>query len=99
MNEFSKLQQADRRLVILRTMGEDPGYSVNEYVLRRFLEVMKHQISHDLLRSELAWLSEQGLVATSDVSGTMTAKLTARGLDVATGAVVVPGIQRPEPEA
>ena len=98
MNEFARLKQADRRLVILRTMAEDPAYGVNEYVLRRVLETMKHSVSADLLRTDLLWLEEQGLVGTEDVAGTMVARLTARGLDVARGVTVVPGVQRPMPE-
>jgi len=98
MNQFAKLQQQDRRLVILRTMAEDPAYGVNEYVLRRVLDTMKHTVSADLLRTDLRWLEEQGLVGIEDLAGTMVARLTARGLDVARGVVVVPGVQRPMPE-
>ncbi len=98
MNEFARLKQEDRRLVILRTMAEDSAYGVNEYVLRRVLDTMKHTVSADLLRTDLRWLEEQGLVVTEDVAGTVVAKLTTRGLDVANGVVVVPGVQRPMPE-
>jgi hypothetical protein len=98
MNTYAKLKQADRRQVILRTMAEDSAYGVNEYVLRRVLDSMKHTVSADLLRTDLRWLEEQGLLVTEDVSGTMVAKLTARGLDVASGAVLVPGVQQPMPE-
>ena len=97
MNAFEQLNQADRRLVILRALAEDSDYSVNEFILRRMLEVMKHKISRDLMRTELVWLEEQGLVSVEEVEGTMMATLTGRGKDVADGAVVVPGVQRPEP--
>ncbi|OGB77383.1 MAG: hypothetical protein A2496_04485 [Burkholderiales bacterium RIFOXYC12_FULL_60_6] len=99
MNEFAKLVQADQRLVILLVLAQDPGYSHNEYVLREALAYMGHAISQDKLRTELAWLAEQGLVATTNPAGVVIAKLTGRGKDVATGVVVVPGVKRPEPEA
>jgi hypothetical protein len=99
MNEFEKLRQADRRLAILQLLMAE-GWSMNEYLLRRALELGHgHKISRDLLLSDLAWLKEQGLVNTNVVQELHMAMLTARGKDVANGAVVVPGVQRPEPEA
>jgi hypothetical protein len=98
MGSFAKLVQADMRLVVLRVLAEDADYSHNEYVLRSALRSLGHNVSVDLLRTELAWLAEQGLLAVADTTGVMVAKLTARGLDVANGAVVIPGVKRPEPE-
>lgn len=98
MNGYEKLVQADRRLVILRILAEDAGYSHNEYVLREALKILGHSVGHDLMHTELAWLAEQGLVTVSDAAGIQVAALTARGLDVAKGTAVVPGVKRPEPE-
>ena len=98
MGEFAKLVQADMRLVVLRVLAEDADYSHNEYVLREALRVCGHSVSQDRLHTELAWLGEQGLIALTDTVGVKVAKLTARGLDVARGAAVVPGVKRPEPE-
>jgi hypothetical protein len=99
MSEFEKIIQQDRRLVVLRMLAQDADYSHNEYILREALRVYGHRLSADLLRSELHWLAEQGLLSVEDVSGVLIAKLTRRGKDVADGAVVVPGVKRPEPEA
>lgn len=99
MNEFEKLVQEDQRLVILLILAQDSGYSHNEFVLRGALRSMGHGVSRDKMRTELSWLSEQGLVVVSDTAGVMVAKLTARGKDAAEGAVTVPGVKRPEPEA
>lgn len=98
MGSFAKLIQEDMRLVVLRVLAEDADYSHNEYVLREALRVCGHSVSQDRLLVELAWLDEQGLVAIADTVGVTVAKLTARGLDVARGAAVVPGVKRPEPE-
>lgn len=94
---FEDLLRADMRLVVLLSLAQDHGYAHNEYVLKEMLGMMGHGVSRDKLRTELAWLTEQGLIETNDVSGTMVAKLTGRGKDVADGAVVVPGVKRPEP--
>lgn len=97
MNEFEKLVQSDMRLVALKVLASDGDYSHNEYILREALKQLGHSVSQDRLRTELAWLHEQGLVATTDTAGVVVAKLTARGKDAATGCVVVPGVKRPEP--
>ncbi|MBM9605955.1 VpaChn25_0724 family phage protein [Desulfopila inferna] len=98
MGNFAKLVQEDMRLVVVRVLAEDADYSHNEHVLRSALRSLGHTVSMDKLRTELSWLAEQGLISASAPAGVMVAKLTARGLDVATGAVVIPGVKRPEPE-
>ena len=95
---FAKLVQEDMRLVVLRVLAEDADYSHNEYVLRSALRSLGHTVSTDRLRTELAWLAEQALISVANTAGVMVAKLTARGLDAATGAVVIPGVKRPDPE-
>ncbi len=99
MNAFEKMVQADMRLAVLLVLAEDSDYSHNEYVLREALRSLGHTVSQDRLRTELSWLAEQCLIKTDDTAGILVAKLTPRGKDVATGAAVVPGVKRPEPEA
>jgi len=96
---FSELVNSDLRSVVLRSLAQDSDYAHNEHVLKRMLVQLGHKISGDKLRAELFWLREQGLVDLADVSGTVVAKLTGRGKDVAEGAAVVPGVHRPEPGA
>ncbi len=99
MNNFERLMNEDRRLLILRLMNEDPGYQLNIYVLRPALQAMGHTVSHDKVETDLGWLAEQGLVTVGRASDVTVGKLTARGADVAQGLVTVPGVKRPEPEA
>lgn len=95
--KFADLVAADIRLVILRALSEDPGYSMNESVLQSVLEVFGHTISRDRVRTELRWLEEQGLVTNASVSTVLVARLTPRGVDVASGAARVDGVKRPGP--
>ncbi len=95
--EFAELLDADRRLVILRCLAEDPGYSLNESLLQSMLEALGHNVSRDRIRTDLAWLSEQGLCIVGHVLSVQVARLTDRGIDVATGRTIVPGIKRPRP--
>jgi len=97
MNAFGELVDADRRLVILRCLNEDPGYNLNESVLQSMLEALGHNVSRDRIRTDLAWLKEQGLVTLDVVVSVQVATITGRGADVATGRVIVPGVKRPRP--
>lgn len=94
---MKQIMQEHQRLVILRLLSEDLGYDLNESILQDGLAVYSLSISRDALRTQLAWLEEQGCITLSDLQGTQLAKLTARGLDVANGMATQPGIKRPRP--
>ena len=98
MNSFPELVNADRRLVILRILEEDDGYSLNESVIQSVLEALGHSVSRDRVRTELRWLEEQGLVTLKEVVSVQVATLTSRGSDAATGRAVIPGVKRPRPK-
>lgn len=89
------LMTEHQRLVILRLLAEVPGYDLNESILQDGLDAYGLDISRDGLRSQLAWLAEQGLLTLTQVGGSQLATLTGRGEDVATGRATVPGIKRP----
>lgn len=94
---FAELVTSDIRLVILRALEQDLGYSHNESIIHAILEKFGHKCSRDMVRTQLAWLQEQALVSIDDVSGIYVATITQRGADVATGAATVPGVKRPSP--
>lgn len=95
---FADLIAADIRLAVLQILAQDPGYGANEMVLRQALAALGHHVSRERLRTDLSWLAEQSLVALTDVSGVVVARLTGRGDDAAAGRAVVPGVRRPGPE-
>lgn len=97
MKSYEILVDEDRRLVILRCLNEDPGYSLNESVLQTMLHALGHRVSRDRLLNDLAWLTEQGLITVEDVMGVQVARISSRGIDAAMGAVIVPGVKRPRP--
>lgn len=91
---------SNRRLTILRLLERDPDYSLNDSVVQMVLVEFGHAVSRDVVRTDLAWLSEQGLVVTKMVAERVeVATLTTRGVDVALGRTVVPGVQRPSPQS
>lgn len=95
---YADIVTEDQRLAVLEALEGDPDYSHNEHVLGRLLQAVGHGVSSDRLRTHVAWLQEQGLVAVEDVSGVLVVRLTRRGEDAALGRARVPGVARPRPE-
>lgn len=96
---YAEIIEADRRLAILKLLQDSAGYACNEHLLATLLGSFGHAISVDRLRTDLAWLAEQGLIAVRDVGGVEIATIVQRGLDVAQGIAHVPGVKRPAPGA
>jgi len=84
------------RLTLLRLLFEDPDYTLNDSLMTDLTENFGFTPSRDKVRTELAWLAEQGLVELDD-GKIIIATLTERGADVARGRVTAPGIKRPSP--
>lgn len=96
--DFEAIQQADRRLAILQVLLAVMGNGAHEEMLRDSLRATKGKaVSRDLMRTELAWLAEQGLITVREIETLQIADLTARGADVANGFSIVPGVKRPTP--
>lgn len=98
MSGFAKILAEDRRLTILKTLAEDHDYSVNDFVLKRALASLGHDVSRDLLRSDLAWLEDQRLITLSRPDGDKiwVAMATEDGVDVSRGRPHH-GVARPSP--
>jgi hypothetical protein len=87
------------RLNMLRILAEAPAYTANESLLHNITcKVYGFDGSRDRIRTQLAWLEEQGLASVARECPTcMVATLTERGLDAAQGRAFVPGVDRPKP--
>lgn len=96
---MADIQQEARRLAILQLLQQDPDYSINDDLLQRLLAAQGHGVSLAVVRADLAWLEQLGLVSTNALPGCTVAVLRSCGVDVATGLAKVPGIARPRPEA
>lgn len=92
---YADFLREDARLVTLRLLSEMPTYTSNSSILYDALSRFGHNPSRDLVKTELRWLEEQGLVQLDDIGPVLVVKLTARGADVAAGRVVTPGVKRP----
>lgn len=88
----------DRRLSLLLVLLETPGYCTNAFLLQSaVLSIYGHSASVDQIKTDIAWLAEQGLVTARATGDVMLATLTTRGADVAAGRASVPGVKKPMP--
>lgn len=92
---YADFLRQDMRLVILRLLAELPAYRANSSMLNAALDSYGHTASRDQVKTELAWLAEQGAVSLDDIGPVLVATLTERGQDIAAGRTRVPGIKRP----
>lgn len=98
MSKLAKLVAEDRRLAILRILEGSAEYRANLYIIQRVLADIGHSTSLDTVNTDLAWLAEQGMLELETVGGVNIPQLLARGLDVACGRAIVPGVARPMPD-
>lgn len=87
----------DRRLVILRVLSESAGYTASDSNLDDLLDSWGHTVSRDVVIGEMYWLAEQQLITLREMGSTQIATITQRGLDVASGQAIHPGVKRPRP--
>lgn len=94
---MADLQTESRRLLILQLLQKDPDYSINDDLLHKLLTTQGHGVALAVVRADLAWLEQVGLLSTNELPGTTVALLRSDGVDVATGVSVMPGVARPRP--
>ena len=95
MTKYAQYLAEDRRLVILRILSEMPAYRANSSVIYSLLSSWGHEPSRDQVKTDLRWLEEQGLLKVEEIESVLLATLTERGMDVAKGRAVQPGVKRP----
>jgi Fe2+ or Zn2+ uptake regulation protein len=99
MTDYSQFMAEHVRIAILRMLDEAPAWQMNSSMLRDGLSAMGLGATGDQVRTQLAWLKEQGLLHLVEaLPGLLVATATERGLDVAAGRATVPGVRRPSPK-
>lgn len=97
MSALQQLLIEDCRLAELTILAESAGYQASDQVLYMMLGRLGHMVAMDTLMNDLRFLEESELVHVDQVGEIRIAKLTQRGLDVAAGRTVEPGVARPRP--
>jgi hypothetical protein len=95
--DYNAHMAAHRRLTILRLLSDGAAYTLHELDLKKALAERGQAVATDVLRADLQWLHEQGLVLAKQPDGIWLATLTAKGGDVQQGLSTVSGVARPEP--
>lgn len=95
--EYRQLITENQRLAVLKFLKDDGDYTLNTSILQDGLTAIGLDITRDKMETEVGWLAEQGLVEIEHFKAVTVVRLTGRGLDVAEGRAVVPGVKRPRP--
>lgn len=94
---YSQVVAEHLRITILRLLADYPSYTLNDSMIRDLVPDFGFRPSRDNIRTQLAWLAEQGLVTITLSGDCYVAQLTERGEEVARGVATVPGVKRPSP--
>jgi hypothetical protein len=92
---FSDFEARFRRRDLLAALLNSRDYSCNDSLLRTLLRELGYLVSGDSLRADLKWLEEHKLVRLRAIGELTIATLIERGRDIAEGAEVIDGVERP----
>lgn len=95
---FAQIIEHEARLVILRTLAEQPDQRLVSSLLQADLaERWAINRSREWVHLQLVALEEIGAVAVRPMGSVVIATLTTRGLDHVERRIVLPGVKRPSP--
>ena len=95
---MSDITTQNRRLHILKCLKISTDYRMSDLLLQEMLKKIGFASPLAVIKADLAWLEQLGLLSTQELPGMTIALLCSEGVDVADGLSHVPGIARPRPE-
>ena len=87
----------EARLIILRELAEQPGYSLNDAMLQEVLKTFGINRSRDWLLDELRWLADVNAITVREAGTAKIAILGQKGRDHVEYRIVITGVKRPSP--
>lgn len=96
MSSFTNYVTEDRRLCLLRALATETSNTLNESILQRAVEGYGHNVSRDVIKQDLRWLSEVGALSVREVQGYLIATLSDRGLDHVQRRTAIDGVAKPK---
>lgn len=97
MSYQDKMREA-WRLELLKLLNSLPSYKAGQYFLYQCMTTGDlPPPSADQVETELHWMKDQGYVELSAVADMQEAKITQRGIDIAEGRAIAPGVARVRP--
>jgi hypothetical protein len=94
---MSRIISEEARLIILRELHDQPGYSLNDAMLQAVLETFGINRSRDWLRDELRAMAELGAITLREAGSVRIAVMTDKGRDHVEHRFSIEGIKRPGP--
>jgi repressor of nif and glnA expression len=95
---MSSIIEREARLIILRTLAEQPDNRLGSSLLTTDLaERWAITRSRDWVHEQLRVLAEIGAVRLTDVASVKIAEITAKGLDHVERRIVLENVKRPSP--
>ena len=98
MTDLRTLHSEDQRLRILQYLAAQGDYTAHEDLIGQGLAAHGHRVGRDVVRGQLTWLAEQGLVQLQAPGGFHVATVTRRGSELAQGVGSHPGVARVLPD-
>lgn len=87
--------RAEARLIVLRTLAEQPDGRLNSELLRAALEAFGIQRTRAWVHDELSYLASMGAVAVTEAGSVRVAGLLAKGQQHLDRQIVIEGVKRP----
>lgn len=97
MIEMEKIVREEARLIILRTLTEEPDGKLNSELLRARVETFGIARTREWIQAELRALEQLGAVLVTQVESVLVAQLTTRGADHVDRRAYLDGVKRPSP--
>jgi len=100
MKSFADRLREDRRLVMLRLLSEQRGYTLNSSNVHAGVDYLGIQCTRAEVLADLRFLGDNGLVTLeplADIEGLYKVTLTRAGREVAQGQQEVAGVSTPAP--
>lgn len=94
MSNYTRFLEPRRRGVILAILHQSNADGCSVPALASVVQHAGYRASREMVEADLQMLSDLGLLVVRDVGGVAFARITVRGVDVATGNQPMPGIER-----
>ncbi|MBK5957405.1 hypothetical protein CCR97_04170 [Rhodoplanes elegans] len=95
MSGMDTIIREEARLILLRTLAEEPDGTLNSELLRRRLEHFGVSRTREWVHGELRHLEQLGAVRIVSAESVLVATLTSRGEDHVARRAVLDGVKRP----
>jgi hypothetical protein len=93
--DYARVLRRTRRRAILEILAEADENAASEIMLEPVLAARRvYGSDRDAIRTEIAWLGDQGLVKVEDIGGVLFCTLLAGGASIAAGRRVHPDVEK-----